>query len=82
MILSKDQKARVNLFWSPGGAHEHLRNKKNPLKDLIIRKALLVEFMMQTLNVDLYLGPGLDTVSMGIYALNYIATKQIKNVQQ
>ena len=38
--------------------------------------------MMQTLNVDLYLDLGLDTVSMGIYALNYIAIKQIKNVQQ
>ena len=37
---------------------------------------------MQTLNVVLYLGLGLDTVSMGIYALNYIAIKLIKSVQQ
>ena len=56
--------------------------RKTNLKGQIILKVLLVEFMMQTLNVDLYLDLGLDTVSMGIYALNYIAIKQIKNVQQ
>ena len=38
--------------------------------------------MTRMLNVDLYLALGLDTVSMGIYALSYIATKQIRNVQQ
>ena len=47
-----------------------------------ILKVLLVEFMTRMLNVDLYLALGLDTVSMGIYALSYIATKQIRNVQQ